>query len=135
MTSFISISEAASLAIHSMSLIAAGAVRLNVNQIAGITGASRNHLAKVLQILVKNGYLDSNRGPKGGFILKRNASEITLLEIYQLIEGVVEKEYCSIHDRPCPFAECIFGGMTQQFTNNFLDYLQNKKLSEIKYKS
>ena len=135
MANFISLSEAASLAIHSMALMAASDAKLNVNQIADVTGASRNHLAKVLQVLVKYGYLDSNRGPKGGFMLKRSADEINLLEIYELIEGSVEKKYCSLHNHPCPFSECIFGGMVQQFTSDFTDYLRNKKLSEIKYKS
>ena len=90
MASFIGISEAASLAIHSMALIAVSEERLNAGQIAKTTGASRNHLAKVLQRLVKYGFLDSNRGPKGGFVLKRDASKINLLQIYQLIEGEIE---------------------------------------------
>jgi Rrf2 family protein len=135
MAKFISISEAASLAIHSMSLIAAGDAKLNVNQIAEITGSSRNHLAKVLQTLVKYDFLVSNRGPKGGFELKRSADQISLFEIYQLMEGVIDRNHCGLHNSPCPFSECIFGGMTRQFTSDFIEYLQNKKLSDIKYKT
>lgn len=135
MAKFINISEAASLAIHSMALISAGDAKLNVNQIAEITGASRNHLAKVLQMLVKYDLLVSNRGPKGGFELKKDAGQISLFEIYQLIEGVIDENYCGLHHHPCPFEDCVFGGMIRQFTNDFVEYLQNKKLSEIKYKS
>jgi Rrf2 family protein len=135
MAKFISISEAASLAIHSMALIAAGDARLNVNQIAGITGSSRNHLAKVLQMLVKYDFLVSNRGPKGGFGLKKPADEISLLEIYELMEGIIDRNHCGLHSSPCPFSECIFGGMTRQFTTDFIHYLQSKKLSDIKYKT
>ncbi len=135
MAKFITISEAASLAIHSMGLIAAGENKLNVNYIAEITGASRNHLAKVLQTLVKYDFLVSNRGPKGGFEMKRSADEISLFEIYQLMEGVIDRNHCGLHSSPCPFEECIFGGMTRKFTNDFIDYLQNKKLSDIKYKT
>ncbi|HOR94959.1 MAG TPA: Rrf2 family transcriptional regulator [Spirochaetota bacterium] len=135
MASFIGISEAASLAIHSMALIAVSEERLNAGQIAKTTGASRNHLAKVLQRLVKYGFLDSNRGPKGGFVLKRDASKINLLQIYQLIEGEIEEKYCSIKNMPCPFTECIYGSVAQDFTTHFTDYLKNKKLSEIKIES
>lgn len=135
MAKFISISEAASLAIHSMALIAASETKLNVNQIAEITGASKNHLAKVMQMLVKYDFLVSNRGPRGGFELKRNADEISLLEIYQLMEGIIDRQHCGLHNSPCPFSECIFGGMTRQFTSDFIDYLQNKRLSDIKYKN
>lgn len=133
MTNLINISEAASLAIHSMALIAAMGTKLNVNQIAKITGASRNHLAKVMQTLVKNDFLVSNRGPKGGFELKRSADEIFLFEIYQIIDGIIDRAHCGLHNSPCPFSECVFGGMTRQFTNDFLYYLQNKKLSDISY--
>jgi Rrf2 family protein len=135
MAKFISISEAASLAIHSMALIAAGEHKLNVNQIAEITGSSRNHLAKVLQTLVKCDFLVSNRGPKGGFGLKRSADQISLFEIYQLMEGIIDRNHCGLHNNPCPFEECIFGGMTRKFTNCFVDYLKNNKLSEVKYKT
>lgn len=135
MAKFISISEAASLAIHSMALIAASDDKLNVNQIAEVTGASRNHLAKVMQTLVKYDFLVSNRGPKGGFELKKNADEINLFEIYQLMEGVIDRNHCGLHNSPCPFEECIFGGMTRQFTSDFIDFLQHKKLSDIKYKT
>jgi Rrf2 family protein len=135
MAKFISISEAASLAIHSMALIAAGEHKLNVNQIAEITGSSRNHLAKVLQTLVKYDFLISNRGPKGGFELKRSADQISLFEIYQLMEGIIDRNHCGLHNSPCPFEECIFGGMTRKFTSDFIDFLQNKKLSDIKYKT
>lgn len=135
MAKFINISEAASLAIHSMALIASGNAKLNVNHIAEITGSSKNHLAKVLQMLVKYDLLVSNRGPKGGFELKKPAGEISLFEIYELMEGMIDRNHCGIHSSPCPFSECIFGGMTRKFTNDFIDYLQNKKLSDIKYKT
>jgi len=134
-TKFISISEAASLAIHSMALIAANNDKLNVRQIAEITGASRNHLAKVMQALVKYNFLVSNRGPKGGFGLKKNADDINLFEIYTAIEGVIDRKHCGLRKSPCPFEKCIFGTITRQFTSNFIDFLQHKKLSEIKYKT
>lgn len=135
MSKFISLSEAASLAIHSMALIAAGNVKLNVNKIAEITGASRNHLAKVLQTLVKYDLLVSKRGKKGGFELKRAADQISLFDVYQLMEGIIDRDHCGLHNSPCPFSYCIFGGMTRQFTSDFIDYLQNKKLSDIQYKT
>lgn len=81
MSRIISLSEASSIAIHSMVLIAASNENLNVLKIAERTGASKHHVAKILQRLVKEGYLGSNRGPSGGFFLKRAADEITLLDV------------------------------------------------------
>lgn len=116
MAKVVHISEAASLAVHSMALIAGSKEMLNVNQIADLTHASRNHLAKVMQTLVKNNYLESVRGPKGGFTLKGDAAGITLLEIYELIEGTLEHKYCGIGDQKCPFRTCVFGGLADRFS-------------------
>lgn len=131
MAKVVHISEAASLAVHSMALIAGSREMLNVNQIADKTNASRNHLAKVMQILVKNNYLDSVRGPKGGFSLKGDPTKITLLEIYELIEGSLEHHYCGIGDQKCPFKTCVFGGLADKFSREFVHYLKSTTLSNL----
>lgn len=130
----IHISEAASLAIHSLALIASSKVRLNAKKISEILHVSQNHLAKILQVLAKNEYLDSNRGPGGGFILKKNADEVTMLEIYQLIEGNVDCQFCGITENTCPFITCIFGGKPDKLTNEFVEYLTLTKISDLKTK-
>ena len=71
MSKIINISEAASIAIHSVVAIAKSKVKLNATELAVSTNVSRNHLAKVMQQLTKFGYLSSDRGPKGGFILNK----------------------------------------------------------------
>ncbi|HOI86958.1 MAG TPA: Rrf2 family transcriptional regulator [Lentimicrobium sp.] len=131
MAKVVHISEAASLAVHSMALIAGSSEMLNVNQIADITHASRNHLAKVMQTLVKNNYLDSVRGPKGGFTLKGDPTKITLLEIYELIEGTLDHSYCGIQEGKCPFRACVFGGLANKFSQEFNDYLGRTTLSQL----
>jgi Rrf2 family protein len=128
------ISEAASLAIHSLALIASSSLRLNAKMIAEILQVSQNHLAKILQILAKNEYLVSNRGPGGGFTFKKNADEISMLEIYQLIEGNVDCQYCGITENRCPFITCIFGGKPDKLTNEFVEYMTHTKISDLKTK-
>lgn len=134
MSRLIHISEAASLAIHSLALIASSAVRLNAKKIAEILHVSQNHLAKILQVLAKNEYLESNRGPGGGFTFKKKADEISMLEIYQLIEGNVDCQFCGTAENQCPFLTCIFGGKPDKLTNEFVEYLTNTKISDLKTK-
>ena len=134
MSRLVNISEAASLAIHSLALIASSKVRLNAKKIAEILHVSQNHLAKILQVLAKNEYLTSNRGPGGGFILKKKADEVSMLEVYQLIEGNVECQFCGITENTCPFITCIFGGKPDKLTNEFVDYLTKTKISDLKTK-
>lgn len=47
------------------------------------------YLLQIMQQLVKNGVLTSKKGPRGGFNLAKPATEITLLEIIEAIEGPV----------------------------------------------
>ena len=131
MTKVVHISEAASLAVHSMALIATNKEMLNVNHIADLTNSSRNHLAKVMQILVKNDYLTSTRGPKGGFILKKDASTIYLLQLYELMEGPIEKQHCGIFTDKCPFTSCVFGNLANRFSEDFIEYLKTTSLTDI----
>jgi len=130
MARIIQLSEAASLAIHAMVLIGKSEGLINVNTISERTGASRNHLAKVMQRLVKDGYVSSTRGPAGGFVLKKNPTKITLLDIYQSIEGQIILEGCPLERPVCPFNKCLMGGIINKLSTEFKDYLSNQKLSD-----
>ena len=128
MSKVLNISEAATIAIHSMGLIARSDKLISTQEIADTTGFSKNHISKILQQLVRNGYLLSTRGPKGGFILSEKAKEKSLLDIYNLIEGELEDNTCKMQCDNCPFTSCIFGGLEQKFTNEFRSYLMGRKV-------
>lgn len=130
MSKIFSLSEAGSIAIHGMVLIAQAENIMNVQEIAERTGSSRHHVAKVFQRLVKDDFLLSARGPSGGFNLKKPADQINLLEIYESIEGKIEITACPMGNLICPFNKCIMGGIITEMTQNFKDYLQSQKLSD-----
>jgi len=131
MAKIVHLSEAASLAIHAMVLIAKSDSHINVNILAQEMGASRNHLAKVLQLLVKHNFLKSVRGPSGGFVLNVEPSEITILDIYQAIEGKIETPSCPLDRQVCPFDKCLMGGMVSKVTNQFKDYFKEQTLERF----
>jgi Rrf2 family protein len=131
MSRIITLSEAASIAIHAMVLIARAEKNLNVNKIAEMTGASRNHLAKVMQRLVKDKYVKSTRGPLGGFVLLKPANEISILDIYESIEGEVVQTACPLERPVCAFDKCIMGGIMFELTGQFKHYMKKNKLSDF----
>jgi Rrf2 family protein len=123
------LSEAVSIAIHSMVLISNSKDTINVLAIAERTNASKHHVAKIMQRLVKDGFLVSNRGPSGGFGLKRSPTDITLLEIFESIEGKIEVNEC-MHANPiCPFEHCIFENFGKKVSTDFRDYLLSKTVA------
>jgi Rrf2 family protein len=58
-------------------------------------------LGKILQSLAKNKMLLSTKGPNGGFSLARSASEISLLNIIEIIDGLDLFENCLIGLKSC----------------------------------
>ncbi len=131
MSKVISISEAASIALHGMVLVAQSEEGLiNVNKIAELTSSSRHHVAKVFQVLVKEGWIRSHRGPNGGFKLNIEPAKLNFLQIYELIEGPLDRNYCPFdkHDT-CPFNSCLLGGITQKMTTEFVKYLESQTLA------
>lgn len=131
MNRFPSISEASSIAIHSLALLTAIDGSINVNRLAEETGFSKNHIAKVMQILVRHGYLDSGRGPRGGFEAREGTGDISLLEIIELIEGPMQGSYCGISEEKCPFEDCVFGDLPAEFEQKFRDFYAGRKIGDI----
>lgn len=135
MPGIVHMSDMVSIALHSMVLIAAQEAELiNAKKIASATGFSEAHLSKVLQRLVRAGYIRSLRGPKGGFTLTKRAEDITLLDIYEAIEGPITIDSTGVNCRTCPLKSCIFGGIPQHLNKEFFNYLKDKRLSDFSTK-
>ena len=130
MAKVVNISEAASIAMHGMVLIAKSDSTTNVNKIAEFTKSSRHHAAKIMQRLVKDGFITSQRGPKGGFILKKTAEDISFLDIFESIEGKIEITGCPVGKETCVFDTCFLQRVTHKMSIEFHNYLKKTKLSD-----
>ncbi len=124
----VTLTEAASIALHGMIIIARSKHSVNVQEIAEITGTSRHHVAKIFQRLVKAGYLYSHRGPTGGFILRKEPKDINFLDLYEAIEGNLEITKCPLDKPICNFDRCIMNGITMRMTKEFKEYLKSQTL-------
>ncbi len=131
MTKVINISEATQLALHSMVYIAkSNGSSVTTKQIADTLGASDNHLSKVMQRLVKSGFVKSNRGPSGGFTMAMDPNVITLYDIYEAIEGKIDTNPCPFGKNECFFDKCIFGNEVSRLSNEFINYFRKTRLIE-----
>lgn len=132
MSNLLKITEAASLGLHTMTLLAAEPGRLvNAKEAAAALQASEAHLAKVLQRLARAGLVESVRGPKGGFSLARPADQITLLEVYEAIEGPMVVRHCLFSTQLCNGEKCIFGNMLESVDAQVRQYLASTKLHQV----
>jgi Rrf2 family protein len=130
MAKVFTLSEAASIALHGVILIAQEKSGLNVLKIAERTDTSKHHVAKVMQRLVKAGYLTSQRGPSGGFVLKRKPEDINFLELYEAIEGPIEVSTCPMDKQICPFDKCLMNNVTNKMTTDFKKYLKDQTVDK-----
>jgi Rrf2 family protein len=130
MSKIVTLSEAASIALHGMILIAREKKGMNVTKIAEQTSTSKHHVAKVMQRLVKSGYLNSHRGPNGGFELKVSPEKINFLDIYENIEGKIEINTCPMDKPVCPFDKCILNNVTSKMSKEFREYLSSQTLDQ-----
>ena len=128
------ISEAASLALHTMVYLAGDPKKhQSAGAIAGVICVSEAHLAKVLQRLAKAGLLVSVRGPKGGFRLARKTDEITLLDVFEAIDGPFNPGECLMHDRTCGQVGCLFGDLLGDVNRQVRSYLGGRNLEDVKW--
>lgn len=130
MSKIVSLSEAASIALHGMILVGRAKNGLNVIKIAEDIGSSKHHVAKVMQRLVKSGHLTSQRGPNGGFVIKKDPAQISFLEIYEIIEGPIEITKCPMDKQVCPFDKCIMNNVAAKLTKEFKAYLSDQTLDK-----
>jgi Rrf2 family protein len=125
------VSEAASLALHAMTVLATNPGRaISTSEIAEGLGVSENHLSKVFQRLARAGLVRSTRGPKGGFSLDRAADDLTLLDVYEAIEGPLVPRSC-LFGRPVCNGQCILGDLLHSVNTQIHDRLATTKLSSL----
>ncbi|MDY0003316.1 MAG: Rrf2 family transcriptional regulator [Polyangia bacterium] len=131
MTTILNISDAASLALHAMAYIASRpeGVRCAVGDVAEVFDLSAAHLSKVLQRLTQLGFLESRRGPGGGFILARPADRITLLEVLEAMDGAVLRRTCLLRHQVCEPGECMLGDLVTDIQARARDFLAGTRLS------
>ena len=134
MNGTLKISEAASLAIHTMVYLAFdGSRHRSAGSIARALSVSEAHLAKVMQRLSRAGLLVSVRGPRGGFGLAKDASEITLLDVFEAIDGPFQPDDCLMHEKTCGQVGCLFGDLLVDINRQVREYLGGRNLEDVKW--
>ena len=129
----IKMSEAASIALHAMVILAADPERYHcAREMSRMLGVSEAHLSKVCQRLSRMGLVESVRGPRGGFKLGLPGDSITLLSVLEAVDGPLKPKDCLMHTKTCRGDECIMGGFLRSFNRDVLGYLEVTKIDELR---
>ena len=132
MADIIKISDATALALHSMVHMAINPdTQSTAAEIAEVFEASKHHMAKVHQRLAKAGLIFSQRGPTGGVGLAKDPAGITLLEIYEVMEGPMACHPCLFGKEVCPHNDCALSGLLPGLARQVRDYFEQTTLAQL----
>ena len=132
MASLVRISEAASLALHTMAVLA----HEHTPHQSGPTGdqvhgASSHKPATRMALVVKGGMDQSAVGPGGGGQVARSADDGRLREIYEAAEGPMERGTCLLSEPVCDGKDCVLGELVVSVHNEIRSYLERTTLTTL----
>lgn len=131
MAGIIRVSEAATLGLHALAILArAGGRLISTREIAADLDVSEAHLAKVLQRLEKQGLVRGKRGPAGGFALSRQPGAYSLGVIYEAIDGPLQSRECLLGQPLCS-AQCPLGSVLKKTEREISRKLNKTTLAEF----
>lgn len=132
MAGLIRVSEAASLGLHAAMLLAkAEGERVRTRELGERIGASQAHLVKVLQALSRAGLVETERGPHGGVRLARPAASVTLLAVYEAIDGPLETTECLLDKPICDGHCCVLGRVLHGMNQEAREHLARTTLADV----
>ncbi len=105
---------------------------IRLKEIAQAQDLPTHFLGKIMQDLVKKKILTSTKGPNGGFRLARNAEDIVLMDVYDIVDGIETFDNCVIGFGTCSdVCPCPLHSKYEGIKADFMDFLSSKSFGEI----
>ena len=105
----------------------------SVSEVAGKYQLSRNHLAKIINRLVRTGHLKARRGRRGGVWLGRDPKTIRLGAVVRMTENESPLVECfeASSNRCFLTPACRLKGVLAQALNEFYAALDRRTLADL----
>ena len=114
---------------------------VSVKEIASKEGLSQAYVEKLLRLLSKSGLVHSVRGVKGGYVLNRPPTQISLGEVVRALGEVPNtdhmcQQFTGLEAQCVHFSDCgirsVWSGLTS-YIQNFMDKTTLDSLLEDEY--
>ncbi len=104
----------------------------SAKEIAGRYGIPLPLMSKVLQILARAGFLNSEHGTRGGYRLARDPRQISALEVIRAIDGPVILTSCFTERGDCDQSElCCVREPLRKVHEGILDLLDGITITDM----
>jgi Rrf2 family protein len=105
---------------------------VTLNEVSRNEKISIKYLEQIARILKPAGLLSVTRGSKGGYSLAKNPSKISLVELFEVLEGRIEPVACLCEDVECESREgCSTYDFWSGLDETIKSYLASKTLSQL----
>ena len=92
----------------------------------------RPFLRKILQILNKEGLLNSTKGKGGGFALALSPGKITLTNVMKIFQGPIRLNECKFKKSYCPYiSDCLLKKKIDEIEKEVITKLKAITLASI----
>ncbi|MDO6391005.1 Rrf2 family transcriptional regulator [Pontibacter sp. BT731] len=106
--------------------------RVGIKEIANELELPTHFIGKILQDMVRKGVIASIKGPHGGFFLHRPASEISLLEVISIIDGLEAFRKCGMGMKQCSdIHPCPLHDEIKVYRNHLLQVFREKTIKSL----
>lgn len=106
--------------------------RIMVEELVAGTDLPKDFIAKIFQRLARSEILVSTKGRNGGFALAKPATEITLLEIVEALEGPMAMDKCVVGLAKCnDHMPCPQHDLYKPIRIRLKDYLRTTTLADM----
>ncbi|MBT8493638.1 MAG: Rrf2 family transcriptional regulator [Deltaproteobacteria bacterium] len=95
------------------------------------------YLEQIFQDLKRAGLVESKRGPRGGYFLKRDPAEITLGDVVRALQGPIDEMFAGIEEEPSG-AKCtrrLTGGLWHELADHVSGWFDGYTLADLVIKA
>src|SRR5690348_7796338 len=93
--------------------------RVQIDEIAERLSVPKHFLGKILNKVVKEGILNSTKGPYGGFSINQITFSTPLIKVLEITEGLDQFNICALNFRTCSSPNpCPIHVYVQNFRTN-----------------
>ena len=120
------------IALMALIQLAASKKQSSAAELAQTLGAPRNHVAKIMQLLGRGGYVRTLQGKGGGIRLVKPPQAIVLKEIIDLVEGPVYLMECTVEPGVCPLSRgCRLAQKFKEAQESMMSVFRRTTLADV----
>ena len=104
---------------------------VRIKEISENQKLSVQYLEQILFKLKKSGIIVGKRGPNGGYRLNKEPKDISILEIYNILETDIKVVMCDKHNKNCVRTDCRTLYLWEKLDTALSKILKETTLAEL----